>query len=140
MALPVTIEPTSCPFITAGDDLAFQIDITDSAQAAIPPTSNVQVSLVNLEKVIVYLGPFNTAVQQASPNDNLWDITIPGGFSVGETGELLVTPGSPDTSPLLQTIIDDDSKLLIEVQADDVGSGFNETQHFEVEVDKGTIS
>jgi hypothetical protein len=140
MATPTTVEPVSCPFITAGDDLIFQIDITDSAGAAIPLTANVQVNLVNLEKIIVYLGPFATAVQQVSPNENLWDITIPGGFAAAQTGILLETPGSPDTSPLLQTIIDDENKLLIEVQADDVGSGFNETLHFLVTVDKGTLS
>lgn len=140
MATPTTVEPVSCPFITAGDDLTFQIQITDSANAAIPPTSNVQVNLINKDKTTVYLGPFATAVQQVSPNDTLWDITIPGGFAVAQTGQLLETPASPDTSPLLSNIVDDENKLLIEVQADDVGSGFNETLHFEVTVDKGTLS
>jgi hypothetical protein len=139
MATPTTVDPVSCPFITAGDDLTFQIAITDSAAAAIPNTANVQVSLINKDKTLVYLGPFATAVQNGT-DTTLWDITIPGGFAAGQTGLLLETPGSPDTSPLIQNIVDDENKLLIEVQADDVGSGFNETLHFEVTVDKGTIS
>ena len=139
MSTPTTVNPVSCPFITAGDDLTFQIQITDSAGAAIPGGSNVQVSLVNKDKTLVYLGPFATAVQNGT-DTTLWDITIPGGFAAAQTGQLLETPASPDTSPLLQNIIDDENELLIEVQADDVGSGFNETLHFAVTVDKGTIS
>ena len=139
MATPTTVDPVSCPFITAGDDLTFQIAITDSAAAAIPGTSNVQVNLINKDKTVVYLGPFATAVRNVT-DTTLWDITIPGGFSAAQTGQLLETPGSPDSSPLLANIVDDENKLLIEVQADDVGTGFNETLHFEVTVDKGTLS
>lgn len=139
MATTTTVTAQDCPFVVAGDDLPFQIAIVDPAGAAIPGGSNVQVALINLEKTIVYLGPFATAVQNGV-DTTLWDITIPGGFLVAQTGQLLNDPLSPATSPLLQNIIDDENKLLIEVQADDVGSGFNETQHFEVTVGKGTIT
>jgi hypothetical protein len=133
-----TVTAQTPPFVTAGDDLIFQIAITN-AGAAIPGTSNVQVALINLEKTVIYLGPFATAVQNGI-DTTLWDITIPGGFAATQTGQLLIDPLNPDTSTLLQNIIDDENKLLIEVQADDVGTGFNETQHFEVTVGKGTIS
>ncbi len=134
-----TVSAQDCPFITAGDDLTFQIAITQPDGTEIPGTSNVQVSLVNLEKTLVYIGPLATAVRNGV-DLTLWDMTISGGFGVDQTGLLLETPGSPSTSPLQETIVNDENKVLIEVQADDVGSGFNETQHFEVTVGKGTIS